>query len=595
VPLRQAGAAARTLLIQAAATQWGVDRNTCRAQHGAVVHATSSRRLAYGDLVHVAAALPVPAPGTVVLKRPEEFTLIGTPAKRLDAPEKVNGRTEFGIDVRLPGLKVAAIAVSPVRGGKPRSVNEAAARAVKGVRQVVTIDEAVAVVADHLWAAMKGLKAAAVEWDDGPNASVDSAAIIRQLEEASMQPGVVARNKGDAEKALAGAAQRLDAVYQLPLLAHAAMEPMNCTVHYTKDGCDVWVGTQVPTRTQDSLANLTGLPKNAIKIHNHFIGGGFGRRLEHDGTLLAVKIARHVSGPVKVVWSREEDIQHDLYRPYYYDRLSAGLDASGAPVAWTHRVAGSSIFARWSPPAFQNGLDPDAVVVAADPLYTFPTMHVDYVRVESPAIQTAFWRGIGVTHNVFVVESFIDELAHAAQKDPVMYRKALMTNPRALGVLSLAADKAAWGKPLPPRWGRGISVQFAFGSYLSQVAEVEVRSDGSIRIHRIVCAADCGIVVNPDTIAAQVEGGTLFGLTAALYGAITLKNGRVEQGNFHDYRPMRMNEVPVIETHLVKSAESPGGFGEAPTAAVAPAVTNAIFAVTGTRIRTLPIDARLLK
>ena len=595
VPLRQAGAAARTLLIEAAAKQWGVDSNTCRAQHGAVVHATSARRLAYGDLVNVAAALPVPAPDAVVLKRPEQFTLIGTPAKRLDTPDKVDGRTEFGIDVRLPGLKVAAIAISPVRGGKARSVNEAAARAIKGVRQVVTIDEAVAVVADHLWAAKKGLKAAAVEWDDGPNASVDSAGIIRQLEEASMRPGVVARNEGDAEKALAGAAQRLDAVYQLPLLAHAAMEPMNCTVHYTKDACDVWVGTQVPTRTQDSVADLTGLPKNAIKIHNHFIGGGFGRRLEHDGTLLAVKIARQVSGPVKVVWSREEDIQHDLYRPYYYDRLSAGLDASGAPVAWTHRVAGSSIFARWMPPVFQNGLDPDAVQVAADPLYTFPNMHVDYVRVESPAIQTAFWRGIGATHNVFVVESFIDELAHAAQKDPLMYRKALMADPRALGVLSLAAEKAGWGKPLPARWGRGISVQLAFGSYLSQVAEVEVRSDGSIKVHRIVCAADCGIVINPDTIAAQVEGGTLFGLTAALYGAITLKNGRVAQGNFHDYRPMRMNEVPVIETHLVKSAESPGGFGEAPTAAVAPAVTNAIFAVTGTRIRTLPIDTRLLK
>jgi isoquinoline 1-oxidoreductase subunit beta len=595
IPLRQAGAVARTLLIQAAAKQWGVETDACRAQHGAVVHVASSRRVVYGDLVNVAGALPVPPSDGVVLKRPEEFALIGTPAKRLDTPDKVDGRTQFGIDVRLPGLKVAAIAISPVRAGKPRSVNEAAARAVKGVRQVVMIDEAVAVVADHLWAAKKGLKAAAVEWDDGPNASIDSASIIRELEETSKRPGVVARNEGDAEKALAGAAQRLDAVYQLPFLAHAAMEPMNCTVHYTKDACDIWVGTQVPTRTQASVADLTGLPISAVKIHNHFIGGGFGRRLDHDGTLVAVKIAHHVSGPVKVVWSREEDIRHDLYRPYYYDRLSAGLDASGAPVAWTHRVAGSSIFARWMPPAFQNGLDTDAVQVAADPLYRLPNLHVDYVRVESPAIVTAFWRGIGATHNVFVVESFIDELAHAAKKDPLAYRKALMTDPRAIVVLSLAAEKAEWGKPLPPRWGRGISVQFAFGSYFSQVAEVEVRPDGSIRVHRIVCAADCGIVINPDTIAAQVEGGTLFGLTAALYGAITLRNGRVEQGNFNDYRPMRMNEVPVIETHLVKSAESPGGFGEVPTAAVAPAVTNAIFAVTGTRIRTLPIDTGLLK
>jgi len=595
VPLRQAGAVARTLLIEAAAKQWDVDIDTCRAQRGAVLHAASSRRLAYGELVDAAAALPVPARDSVVLKRPEDFTLIGTPVKRLDAPDKVDGRTEFGIDVRLPGLKVAAIAISPVLGGRPRSVNEAAARAIKGVRQIVMIDEAVAVVADHTWAAKKGLKAAAIQWDDGPNARVDSAGIIRQLEEASKQPGVVARNEGDAEKALAGAAQRIDAIYQLPLLAHAAMEPMNCTVHYRKDACDIWVGTQVPTRTQDMVAEMTGLPKEAIKIHNHFLGGGFGRRLEPDGNLLAVKIARHVTGPVKIVWSREEDIRHDLYRPYYYDRLSAGLDTNGAPVAWTHRVSGSSILARWLPPAFQNGLDSDAVQTAVDPPYAFPNFHVDYVRVEPPGIQTTWWRGIGAAHNVFVVESFIDELAHAAKRDPLTYRKALMTNPRALGVLALAAEKAGWGKPLPARWGCGISVQFAFGTYLSQVAEVEVTPDGSIKVHRIVCAADCGIVINPDTIAAQVEGGTLFGLTAVLYGAITLKNGRVEQGNFHDYRPMRMNEAPVIETHLVKSAESPGGFGEAPTAAVAPAVTNAIFAATGTRIRTLPIDTALLK
>jgi isoquinoline 1-oxidoreductase beta subunit len=595
LPLRQAGAVGRTLLIEAAATQWGVDASGCRAQHGAVVHIATSRRLTYGALVHAAAALPVPARDSVVLKRPEDFTLIGTPAKRLDTPDKVDGRTEFGIDVKLPGLKIAAIAISPVLGGKPRSMNEAAARAVRGVRQIVTIDEAVAVVADHMWAAKKGLKAAAIEWDDGPHASVDSASLTRQLEEASKQPGVVAHNVGDAEKALAGAAQRIDAVYQLPFLAHAAMEPMNCTVHYRQDACDIWVGTQVPTRTQTFVAEMTGLPKEAIRVHNHFLGGGFGRRLEADGTLLAVKIARHVSGPVKVIWSREEDIRHDLYRPYYYDRISAGLDTNGAPVAWTHRVSGSSIFARWLPPLFKNGLDSDAVQVAIEQPYTFPNVHVDYVRVEPAGVQTTWWRGIGATHNVFVVESFIDELAHAARQDPLAYRKALMTNPRALVVLTLAAEQAGWGKPLPARWGRGLSVQFAFGSYLSQVAEVEVTPDGAIRVHRIVCAADCGIVINPDTIAAQVEGGTLFGLTAALYGAITLKNGRVEQGNFHDYRPMRMNEAPVIETHLVKSAESPGGFGEAPTAAVAPAVTNAIFAATGVRIRTLPIDTAVLK
>jgi isoquinoline 1-oxidoreductase beta subunit len=596
-PLRQAGAVARTVLIAAAARQWRVDPGTCRAQRGAVWHSASSRRLDYGQLADAAAVLTLPSRDNVPLKQPKDFTLVGTPAKRLDTPDKVNGRARFGIDTSLPGMKVAAIAISPVFGGKPKSVNAAAARAVRGVRQVVRTDEAVAVIADHMWAAKKGLKAAAIQWDEGANATVDSIAIVRQLEEASKQPGAVAHSEGDAASALAGAAQRIDAIYQLPFLAHAAMEPMNCTVHARKDGCDIWLGTQAPTLTQAMVAELTGLPKDAIRIHNHLLGGGFGRRLDADGTVHAVKIAMQVNGPVKVVWSREEDIQHDMYRPYYYDRISAGLDANGKPVAWTHRIAGSSVMARYIPtrPLFKNGLDPDAVESAKETPYAFPNMHVDYVRVEPPGIPTAFWRGVGATHNVFVVESFMDELAHAARQDPLAYRKALMADPRALGVLNLAAEKADWGKPLPARRGRGISIQFAFGSYLSQVAEVEVAADGSIKVHRIVCAIDCGIVVNPDTIAAQVEGGALFGLTAALYGAITVKNGRVEQGNFNDYRPMRINETPVIETYLVKSADSPGGIGEAPTAAVAPAVTNAIFAATGMRIRTLPIDASLLQ
>jgi isoquinoline 1-oxidoreductase beta subunit len=594
-PLRRAGASARMLLVEAASRKWLVDVGSCKAQRGAVVHSASSRRLAYGELVDAAGALPAPSADRVVLKRPEEFSLIGTAVKRLEGPDKVRGRTEFGIDTRLPGMKVAAVAISPVLGGKPRAVNESAARAIAGVRQVVKTDEAVAVVADHTWAAMKGLKAAAIEWDDGDNAAVDSAAIVQQLEEASRRPGVVVRSEGEIETRLAAAGQRLDAVYQMPFLAHAAMEPMNCTVHWKGTACEIWVGTQVPTRTQARVAELTGLPKEAVTIHNHFLGGGFGRRLEPDGTLLAVKIARQVNGPVKVVWTREEDIQHDLYRPYYYDRLSAALDANGVPLAWTHRVVGPSVLARWAPPFFQNGIDTDAMDGATRPPYRLPNIHVDYVRVEPSGIQTAFWRGVGATHNIFVVESFIDELAHVAKQDPLTYRQRLIADPRALGVLNLAAEKAGWGKPLPKGWGRGISVQFAFGSYVSQVAEVEVAANGSVRVHRVVCAADCGIVINPDTIAAQAEGGTLFGLTAALFGAITLKNGRVQQSNFHDYRPLRMNQAPSIETHLIKSAESPGGFGEAPTAAVAPAVTNAIFAATGTRIRTLPIDTALLK
>ena len=595
MPLRQAGAMARTMLVAAAAKRWSVDVNACQAQRGAVVHAASSRRLTYGELVDAAATLPVPSRDSVVLKPLDAVSLIGTSAKRLDGPEKIDGRAEFGIDVRLPGMKIAAVAVSPVLGGRAKLVNERAALAVLGVRQVVNIDEAVAVVADHMWAAKKGLKAAAIEWDDGPNASVDMATIVGQLEEAARHPGAVARNEGDADKALAGAAQRLDAVYQMPFLAHAAMEPMNCTVDYAKDGCDIWVGTQAPTRTQSMVAELTGLPKTSIRIHNHFLGGGFGRRLDTDGTLLAVKVAQRVAGPVKVVWSREEDIRHDMYRPYYYDRVSAGLDATGRPIAWTHRIAGSSVVARYVPSAFKDGLEFDVIDCAAQTPYAFPNMRVEYVRVEPPGIQTAFWRGVGLTHNVFVVESFIDELAHAAKRDPFLYRKAHAVDPRAVAVLTLAAEKADWGTTLPARRGRGISLQFAFGSYSSTVVEVEVALDGSIRVHRIVCAADCGIVVNPDTLAAQFEGGTLFGLTAALHGAITLKNGRVEQSNFHDYRPMRINECPIVETHLVKSAELPGGVGETPTSAIAPAVTNAIFAATGVRIRTLPIDPALLK
>jgi isoquinoline 1-oxidoreductase beta subunit len=595
-PLRQAGAVGRNLLIAAAAQRWNVDPATCRAKDAVVFDASGSKHLSYGELAEAAAKLPVPLAANVKLKAPKDFTLIGTRAKRVDSPIKVDGRALYGIDTRLLGMKVAAVAISPVLGGKAKAVDEKAALAVKGVRQVVNIDEAVAVVADHTGAAKKGLEAAAITWDDGPNGNVSNADIIKQLEEESTKPGVVARNDGDAGKALAAAAQKLDAIYQVPFLAHAAMEPMNCTVHVQKDSCEIWVGTQAPTITQSLVAELTGLPKDAIIIHNHLIGGGFGRRLEADGTLLAVKIAKHVDGPVKVIWSREEDIQHDMYRPYYLDRLSAGLDSAGKPVAWTHRIAGSSVMARYYPPYVKDGLDPDAVEAAAEPPYALPNIHVDFVQVEPPGVRTSWWRGVGPTHNVFVVESFIDELAHAAKQDPVAYRKGLLGhNPRALAVLSLAAEKARWGSPLPARHGRGISVQFAYGSYTSQVAEVEVTADGSVKVKRIVCAIDCGMYVNPDTIEAQVQGGTLFGLTAALHGSITFKAGRVEQSNFDSYLPMRIDEVPVVETHLIKNAEAPGGIGEAPTSIVSAAVTNAICAATGYRIRTLPIDSASLK
>jgi isoquinoline 1-oxidoreductase subunit beta len=595
-PLRQAGAVGRNLLIAAAAKRWNVDPATCRARDGVVLDSTGSKHLSYGELADAAAKLPVPPAANVKLKDSKDFHLIGTRAKRVDSAMKVDGRALFGIDTRLPGMKVAAVAISPVLGGKARTIDEKAALIVRGVRQVVNVDEAVAVVADHMAAAKKGLEAAAITWDDGPNSKVSSADIVKQLAQESHKPGAVARNVGDAGKALAEAAQRVDAVYQVPFLAHAAMEPMNCTVHLQQDRCDIWVGTQAPTITQSLVAELTGLPKDVVKIHNHLIGGGFGRRLEADGTVLAVKIAKHIDGPVKVIWSREEDIQHDMYRPYYLDRLSAGLDATGKPVAWMHRIAGSSVMARYYPPYVKDGLDPDAVEAAAEPPYALPNIHVDFVRVEPPGVRTSWWRGVGPTHNVFVVESFIDELAHAARQDPVAYRKELLGhNPRALAVLSLAAEKAGWGSPLPARNGRGISVQFAYGSYTSQVAEVEVAPDGSVKVKRIVCAIDCGMYVNPDTIEAQVQGGTLFGLTAALHGSITFKDGRVEQSNFDTYLPMRIDEVPMVETHLVKNAEAPGGVGEAPTAIVSAAVTNAIFAATGKRLRSLPINTDLLK
>ncbi|MBR0999571.1 molybdopterin cofactor-binding domain-containing protein [Bradyrhizobium liaoningense] len=590
-PLRLAGAAARLMLVAAAAKQWNVAASACSVKNGVVFDPSGTKSLPYRDLLRSAASEKPPAPDQIKLKSPEQFKLIGKSPKRIEAADKVSGRTQFGIDVILPGLRVAALAISPVMGGRLKDVNRAAALATKGVRQVVTIDRAVAIVADHMGAAKKGLAAAAVAWDDGPNASVESKMLVEQLKRASESPGAVARIEGHFEAAFAGAARRIEATYELPFLAHAAMEPMNCTVHVRKESCEIWVGTQIPTVTQAAVAALLGIPQDAVVIHNQYIGG-FGRRLEPDGTLLAVQIGKQVDGPVKVIWSREEDIQHDIYRPYYYDRISAGLDAAGQPVAWHHRVCGSSIIARAVPALFKNGLDFDAVEGAAEPPYALPNILVDYVRTEPPGVTTGFWRGVGPAHNVFVVESFVDELAAAAGKDPVEYRRTLLEhNPRALAVLNLAAEKAGWGKPMPAGKGRGVAVQFAFGSYLSLVADVAVEDKGAVKVERIVCAVDCGLPVNPYMIDAQVQSGTIFGLTAALRGAITFKDGRVEQSNFDTYLPMRIEETPRIETYIVPSTAEPGGLGEAATAIVAPAVTNAIFAATGRRVRRLPIEA----
>jgi isoquinoline 1-oxidoreductase beta subunit len=593
-PLRQAGAVARTMLVLAAAKRWNVDPVTCRAQRGEVLHVPTTRRLTYGELVAEAAQMPIP--NNVVLKRPEDFKIIGTAAKRLDTPAKVNGTAVYGIDARPPGVKIATLAQSPVFGGRLRRVDDRAAKSVKGVRQIVQLDDAVAVVADHMGAAKKGLAALMIEWDDGPHAKLSTEDVAQELRLATLNSGAVAEHIGDARGALAMAATKVDATYEVPFLAHAAMEPMNCTVHARKGECEIWIGTQAIARVQAEAARVTGLPVDKVVVHNHMLGGGFGRRLESDGAARAVQIALHVDGPVKVVWTREEDIQHDMYRPYWFDRFSAGLDNNGLPVAWEHRFAGSSVIARYLPPAFKDGLDPDSTEGAIDLVYALPNKHVEYVRVEPPGVPTAFWRSVGPSHAVFVVESFMDELAAAAKQDPVAYRLALLDKtPRAKAVLALAAEKAGWGQPLPERVGRGVSVQHVFATYMAQVAEVEVSKDGAVRVRRVVCAVDCGTVINPDTVQAQVQSAIIFGITAALHGQITLKDGRVEQTNFDNYQMLRMNEAPAIEVHIVQRPEPPGGMGECGTSAIVPAVANAIFAATGKRLRKMPVDATALR
>jgi isoquinoline 1-oxidoreductase beta subunit len=582
------------MLIAAAAKRWQVDSSSCRAELGRVIEKAGTRSIAYGSLVAEAARLPVPE--QVTLKRPEEFRLIGTPAKRLDAPLKVNGTAVYGIDARPPGVAVATLAQSPVFGGRLLSVDDTAAKAIRGVRQIVRLDDAVAVVADHMGAAKKGLAALVIKWDDGPHANLTTEDIARDLEKGSLNAGAVAQSVGDVAEAMKRAVSKVDTVYQLPFLAHAAMEPMNCTVHARSDGCEVWVGTQVCARAQATAARTTGLPLDKVVVHNHLLGGGFGRRLEHDGVTRAVQIAMHVQGPVKVIWTREEDIQHDMYRPYWFDRFSAGLDAAGMPIAWTHRFAGSSILARFLPPAFKDGLDFDSTDGTINLAYDLPNLRVEYVRIEPPGIPTAFWRSVGPSHGVFAVETFMDELAAAAKRDPVEYRRALLGKaPRAKAVLDLAAGKAGWGKPLPQGSGRGVALQNVFGTYMAQVAEVEVDKSGAVQVHRVVCAVDCGSVVNPDTVRAQVEGAVIYGISAALHGEITLEGGRVQQHNFNDYQVLRMSEVPTVDMHVVHNTEQPGGLGEAGTCCVFPAVGNAIFAATGTRLRKLPVDPARLK
>ena len=591
MPLRKAGATARTMLVQAAASQWGVEPASCTASKGEVAHAASGRKLGYGELA-LAAQGQTP-PKDVAVKDPKDFVLIGQPLKRLDTPDKVNGKAVYGIDAILPGMKFATVAACPVFGGKVGKVDDSAAAKLPGVRKVVVLEDMVAVIGDHMWAAKKGLEALRIEWDEGPNAEITTKDIWDDLRKASQKDGAVAKSDGDIAKALASG-DKFEAAYELPFLAHASMEPINATVHVKPDSCEIWTGTQIMTRVQSEAAKAAGLPVDKVILNNHLLGGGFGRKLEPDMVVAAVKIAKQVDYPVKVVWTREEDIQHDVYRPVYRDQITASL-VDGKVAGWRYKVAGSAVLARWLPPAFQKGIDIDAIDAAVDAPYDFANFHVEYVRAEPLSVPTGFWRGVGPNNNVFAVECAMDELARKAGKDPIEFRKSMLTkNPRMLAILDQVAEKSGWGQKLPPRVGRGVCVQPSFASFIATVVEAEIDDIGEITLRRITSVVDTGIAVNPDTVKAQIEGGLIFGLTAALYGEITIDRGRVQQSNFHDYRMMRINETPKIEVIVVKSGEAPGGIGEAGVNAGPPALRNAIYAATGVALRRLPIERKLL-
>ncbi len=596
--LRQAGALARTLLVETAAEQWGVDPATCVTERGVVSHPPTGRFAPYGTLV--GAAQRRPAPAKVVVKDPKEFRIIGKSVPRLDTPAKVNGAMIYGIDVRVPGMKVASVVSCPTFGGKVKTLDDGRARAVPGVRDVVRLESTVAVIGDHFWAAKCGADALEITWDLGPNKDFSTRGLIQALDAASkaQHPTKVMRQVGD----LSRDGKLVEAVYQQPMLAHAALEPLNAVVHVRPDACEIWVGTQVPTRCVDEAVRVTGLPPEKVIVHNHYIGGGFGRRLDSDSVRMAVQIAKAVDYPVKMIWTREHDIQHDIPRPYYYDRISAKLDGEGRPVAWTDRVTSDSVLRRWAPPAYAAlGKDGDLTEGAEEPPYDLPNLRAEWVDHPMPRdLPIGWWRGVGPTHNLFKVEGFIDECAQASGKDPVAYRRMLLAkNPRALGVLNLAADKMGWSKKVAggapgARVGRGVALGAPFGSYVCAMLEVEVSPQGEIRLRRSVTAVDCGIAINPDTVKAQVEGGLVFGWTAALYGQLTYEGGVAQQSNFHDYRMMRMGEIPPLEVHVVSSGEQPGGIGEVGTAIAAPALANALFAATGVKFRTLPIDRERL-
>ena len=610
-PLRRAGAMLREMLIGAASEVWDVSKKTCRAENSFVVHTPSGRRLSYGMLA--ARATKRPFPQEVQLKDISDFKIIGRRMPGLDAYSKITGTATFGFDVSIPGMLVAAVSRCPVFGGIPDRFDASESLGIKGVRDVVEISNGIAIVADNYWAAVLGRDALDVTWDRGPNKNLDSVTITAMLENMLDCQGVPVFKRGDATSPPADAGRKIESIYQLPYLAHAPMEPLSCTARVDEKSCDLWVPTQNQTGAQQAAKLITGLPRSAIRVHTTFLGCGLGRGQFADHVTESVEISKAIGKPVKVMWTREDDIQHDHYRPATMHRLSASLNAEGWPVFWFHRIAGISDFfnvcltagADKFPYAIEN-VEIECVHKTRGKMRNLPRYiqnrlkgrHTydgmwNSVKTPIPYVPTGPWRSIGHSHNAFVIESFVDELAAKAGIDPYLYRRNLLKNaPRELAVLDLAASKFGWGKPLKKGRYAGIAEHQACGSSVAQVAEISTDGKGMVRIHRVVCAIDCGTVINPDTVEAQMEGCIVFGLTAALKGEITISKGCVEQSNFHDYELLKMSEMPRIEVYIVPSREAPGGVGEVGVPTIAPAVTNALFSATGKRIRRLPVRLR---
>jgi len=576
-PLRKAGATAREMLIAAAAQKWGVDKSMCRAGNSSVFNSATNARATYGSLAEAASNLKPPA--KVALKDFTKFQLIGTSPKRLDTPLKVTGKAQYGIDIRVPGMQYAVLERCPVFGGKVAGFDASQTKAVPGVKQVVQISNGVAVVADNTWSAMQGRRVLKVQWNEGSMATASSATIRKMFADLLEKPGAVALNTGNTEAAFPGAAKKIEALYEAPYLSHAPMEPHSCVVQVKPDSCEIWAGTQIPSAARDAAVMITGLPVEKIEVHTFYLGGSFGRPGQHVDE--AVEIAKATGVPVKLTWSREDDMQHDIYRPASLTHFTAGLDADGWPVSWNARVASPSFS------GLQNGVDRNGVDGIAGVLYAIPNIRVEYHPPEA-GIPVGYWRSVGCSQNTFFTECFIDEMAAAGGKDPVELRRRLLAKaPRLLGVLNLAAEKAGWGNPLPAGRFRGVALVNNLGGFNAQVVEVSI-GKGKYHVHRVVCAVDCGQVINPAGVVQQIQGGIVFGLSA-LKGGITIDRGRVLQGNFDRYEVLRIDEMPVIEVHLVSSHETPAGIGEASTPPIGPAVANALFAATGKRLRRLPI------